>query len=401
MPKRTKTPSTPPQPKNEIAPAVPAPLAPALHPQIGQAANAYAAAAVFDDYLRRKADNTLRAQRADLATFAAFLAEINSFNTENAEGSTTEDTEDTERKDEGTERGERDRGGKSKEGAGYAMRKGPAAEELQTAPEAWRGVTWGLVDGFVRHLLRQGYAVESVNRKLSTLKCYAKLAGKAGVLPEAELVRIALITGYGSKEGKRMDARRPTSRVGDKKAAAVSLSYEQACALKRQPADTPQGRRDALLLCLLLDHGLRVGELAALQVEEMDLAAGTLTFYREKVDVTQTHALSQDAAAALAAYCTAGDAPTGGPLLRASLKNGALSHAGMSARAITARVRLLGEAVGVSGLSAHDCRHYWATRAAHMGTDAFVLRDAGGWSSLAMPARYVESAQVANARVKL
>lgn len=400
MPKRTTQPIPLPQPKHESAPAAPAPLAPALHPQIGHAANAYAAAAVFDDYLRRKADNTLRAQRADLASFAAFLGELTAFNTEGTEGSTIEYTEGTEKKERG-EREERNARDTSKERGAYAMRSGPGAEEMQTSPEAWRGVTWGLVDGFVRHLLRQGYAVESVNRKLSTIKCYAKLAGKAGILPEAELVRISLMTGYGSKEGKRMDARRPTSRRGDKKAAPVSLTHEQAAALKRQHADTPQGRRDALLCCLLLDHGLRVGELAALRAEEIDLAAGTFTFYREKVDMTQTHALSEDAGAALAAYVAAGDAPAAGPLLRASLKSGALSHAGMTDRAITARVRLLGEAAGISGLSAHDCRHYWATRAARMGTDAFVLRDAGGWSSLAMPARYVESAQVANARVKL
>ena len=35
------------------------------------------------------------------------------------------------------------------------------------------------------------------------------------------------------------------------------------------------------------------------------------------------------------------------------------------------------------------------------GTDAFALRDAGGWSSLAMPSRYVEAAQIANAGVNL
>ena len=73
----------------------------------------------------------------------------------------------------------------------------------------------------------------------------------------------------------------------------------------------------------------------------------------------------------------------------------------MSERAITERVRVLGEAVGVTGLSAHDCRHYWATRAASQGTDPFALRDAGGWSSLAMPSRYVEAAAIANERVKL
>jgi integrase len=73
----------------------------------------------------------------------------------------------------------------------------------------------------------------------------------------------------------------------------------------------------------------------------------------------------------------------------------------MSARAITARVRELGEAVGVKGLSAHDCRHYWATRAAREGTPIDRLQDAGGWASPAMPLRYVEAAKIANEGVKL
>ena len=40
----------------------------------------------------------------------------------------------------------------------------------------------------------------------------------------------------------------------------------------------------------------------------------------------------------------------------------------MTARALTARVHDLGAAVGLVGLSAHDLRHYWATRAARSGT---------------------------------
>ena len=44
---------------------------------------------------------------------------------------------------------------------------------------------------------------------------------------------------------------------------------------------------------------------------------------------------------------------------------------------------------------------YWATRAASMGTDAFALRDAGGWSSLVMPSRYVDESAIANEGVKL
>jgi integrase len=325
---------------------------------LGQIANRYAGSAVFDDYLKRKAPTTLRAQLADLDTLAEYLRAL---------GLAEHDLD---------------------------------AGRLQHSPAAWRGVTWGLVDGFVRWMLQQGYAISTVNRKLSTIKVYAKLAAKAGVIPAEELALIKGVSGYSRKEGKRVDQRRPQARVGAKKAANVSLTREQARALLDQP-NTPQGRRDALLMRLLLDHGLRVGELAGLQVDDADLDAGAFTFYRPKVDKAQTHRMTAGTRQAMARWFAYGDAPASGPLLRASHKGGRLGKPGMSARAITAWVRHLGEQIGVTGLSAHDCRHYWATTAARHGTDAFVLRDAGGWNSLAMPARYVEAQAIANQGVLL
>lgn len=331
----------------------------------GQVANHYAAGDSFAEYLGRKADNTLRAQRCDLATWAEYLCAAT-------------------------------------DGAAC-----PGAETLQTSPAAWSGVTWGLVKGFAQWMLSEGYAIGTLNRHLATVRIYCKLAAQAGVIAPTEAAMIRTVQGYGGKEARRIDerraaTRRPTRRnggVASKKAAHVTISPDQAKALKAQP-DTPQGRRDAVLMALLLDHGLRVGELVLLQVTDFDLKRGTFTFYRPKVDKTQTHKLTTDAARAVAAWIASGDAPAMGQLLRGSRKGGKL-EGGMSERAVSDRVRVLGEAVGLEGLSAHDCRHYWATRAASQGTDPFALRDAGGWSSLAMPSRYVEAAAIANERVKL
>lgn len=323
----------------------------------GQVANTYAAVDAFADYTMRKAQNTLDAQLSDLANFASYLCEATN-------------------------------------GADC-----PDAETLQTTPGAWRGVTWGLVAGFVRWMLGQGYAVGSINRKLSTVKVYTKLAAQAGAIDAQESALIRTVGGYGGKEAKRIDERRDTARISTKKAEHVSISADQAAALKNQP-DTPQGRRDAVIMALLLDHGLRVGELVGLEVAAFDIRAGTFAFYRPKVDKTQTHRMTTDTVRAVAVWL-ATDAPAIGPLLRGSRKGGELADAGMVERSVSERVRVLGEAVGLHGLSAHDCRHYWASRAASQGTDTFALRDAGGWASLAMPSRYVEAATIANERVKL
>ena len=243
-------------------------------------------------------------------------------------------------------------------------------------------------------MVAQGDAVGSINVRLSTVKTYAKLATKAGVLSAEELAMIRTVAGYAHKEARRMDERRETSRRGRKKSVAVHISQKQAKKLKSQP-DTPQGRRDALLMCLLLDHGLRVGEVARLQMSDIDLRGGEMRFLRPKVDKVQTHRLSADTLRALHAWFESGNAPGTGCLLRGSRKGGALTTAGMSERSISGRVRGLGEQVGIQGLSAHDCRHYWATYWARK-VDVLRLQEAGGWSSLAMPRRYVEDSEIAN-----
>lgn len=320
-----------------------------------QSADAAAAARVFAAYRERKSHNTVRRHDADLDLFASYL-----------------------------------------EAAG--LRCG----DLATTPAAWEHVTWGLVQGFVVWMSDRGYAVGSINVRLSTVKAYAKLAVQAGAIAPTTYALIKTVAGYRHVEGRNLDRQRETTRVGAKKASAILISKAQALALKEQP-DTPQGRRDALLLAILLDHGLRCSEVALLKIEDFDLRAGTFTFYRPKVHKTQTHKLMPDALRAAYSYLLA-DAPKSGPLLLGSHEDGTLGGT-MGERAINARVGVLGERLSedlrVVGLSPHDLRHYWATMAARAGTSVKALQDAGGWSSPAMPLRYVESAQIANHGVLL
>ena len=320
----------------------------------GEAANHHARRNAFEDYLSRKADNTIRAHRSGLARFAEFLivAQV------------------------------------------YQGDPNTHAAQLMSDPTAWQGVTFGIVEGFRNWLVVQGEAVATINLRLSTLKVFTKLAFKAGVIDATENALIRTVNGYAGKEAKRLNERRDTTRRGRKKEQHTAITDKQAKRLKHQP-DTPQGRRDAVILCLLLDHGLRCGEVAGLQVSNLDLKAGEMRFYRPKVDKEQTHKLSADTARALAAWFDSGEAPAAGPLLRGSRKGGHLTNAGMSENAISDRVRVLGKALGIERLSAHDLRHYWATFWADK-VDLFRLQEAGGWSSLVMPRRYVEEAQIAN-----
>jgi len=272
--------------------------------------------------------------------------------------------------------------------------------DLANDPRAWRPVTWGLVEAFVKWQLKEGYAIKSINVRLSTVKTYARMAMQCGTVTPQEYALIRAVQGYSFREQVRIDQKRPVTRIGFKKEEPVKLTPEQAQELKEQPP-TPQGRRDRLLMCLLLDHGLRVGEVAGLSAPDLDAAEGVLRFFRPKVNKEQVHRLTRETLQAVKDCLANHELLPGGLLLRRSMKNAELGAPGMSERAITARVRLLGERLGITGLSAHDCRHYWATSAARHGTDPFVLQEAGGWSSLAMPRRYVEENDIANQGVKL
>ncbi|MCD4687493.1 MAG: tyrosine-type recombinase/integrase [Anaerolineae bacterium] len=312
--------------------------------QAGQLANQEALDNIFADYQARRSENTLRRQVADLALFARYLA--------------------------------------------ARATPLPSSEILMRNSASWRGVTWGLVAGFVAWQLEQGYAINSINARLSTVKIYCRLAAQAGVIPPTELALIKEVSGFSYAEGVNVDRQRAVTRVGAKKQAAVSLTSDQAAQLKQRP-DTWQGWRDRVLLCLLIDHGLRASEVADLQTEDVDLEYGLLTFYRRKIRQTQKHELSPDTLEALKGY----DMPGTGPLLWSSTKGGHRRGPGMSVRAINQRVGMLGAQVGVEGLSPHDLRHSWATQHADQ---PFQLLKAGGWCSLATVMRYIHASEIAN-----
>ena len=303
--------------------------------QAASAADRAAARALFADYRARRAQQTIRRQDADLACFAAYLA---------------------------------------------AAQAAPSGD-LATDPLAWSAVSWGLVAGFLVWQGQQGYAIGSINVRLATVKSYAKLATQAGALAADAYALIALVPGYRVSEGRRVDAKRDmTRKAGAKKAEPTSITREQAALLKAQPEP-----RDALLMALLLDHGLRIGEVLLLRVKDFDRARGVLRFFRPKVDKVQQHHLSGAVLAALDAGALDGE-------------DGAIFG---SERTIRRRVLAFGEAIGLATLSPHDCRHAWATFATRAGTPIKALQDAGGWSSPAMPLRYAESEAIANTGVRL
>ncbi|PIE28341.1 hypothetical protein CSA57_14385 [candidate division KSB3 bacterium] len=356
----------------------------------GQVANEAAQHHAFHDYHLRRSKNTIATHRAGLVAWVRYLQAVGAAGSlRHTAVSWVADNFDENGRNEIQQYAE-------------AINTSPltvsAALYCQSEPAAWTGTTWGLVEGFVKWLLNEGYSVATVNQRLSSLKVYLRLATKAGVIPVEEHALMREVRGYGRTEGKRVDERREQTRVGHKKAEAVVLTDAQVRQLKREHDDTPQGVRDRLLLCLFLDLGLRASEVAGLKCD--DFADGRVTVYRKKTDTTDTLQLSPDIIAAMQAYqpYIRGEDT---PLFRGSRKNKQLTNGNMSQRAISNRIRLLGQdLLGVWELSPHDLRHTWATHAAKHN-DPFALRDAGGWTNMQTPSRYVERRKVANEGIEL
>jgi integrase len=177
------------------------------------------------------------------------------------------------------------------------------------------------------------------------------------------------------------------TRKDYEKAEPALLDAGQITAIKRQP-DTPIGRRDKLLVCLALDHGLRVSELVLLQRTGFYLEAGTVTFDRPETGQRATLTLSDETLEAARMYF-GGDSPGFGNLWQPSLSG---KHA--STRTIVNRIRELGKRIGIDNLSPDDLRHTWATNAAK-NTPLDQLIYAGGWTSVTSALPYIEKAKIA------
>lgn len=205
--------------------------------------------------------------------------------------------------------------------------------------EAWQSITADMVQKFIAHRIDSGAAVNTVNQSLSTIKRYARLAVATGVLHEIELAKIYAI------HGLRI--------VGNVVVSKSDIARLQDC------PDTPQGRRDRLLINLLCNHGIPVTALANLQVHDIHLPTGTLRMTQASTAYRQCYQLSAETIESLFAYLYCIGAPQTGWLLRSSNSNGRLANGKMSPRAIHKRVSVLGMAAGIEKLTPRILHNYW------------------------------------------
>ena len=323
--------------------------------RIGQAANTAAAANLFDDYIERKAGNTRARYNQALNGFGIFLETL-----------------------------------------GYS-------NQGMTDSKEWAGITFGLVEAYKRAQLQAGYSINTTNQNTYIIKAFANLAAQAGIIPADEIIKITTVKGYKSSEATHINEQRTqagtATRIGSKKEHSATITRTQARMLKAQPTDTVQGKRNALLMALLLDHGARISEVISLKGDDIDISNRTVTFHRTKTNRIDTHLLTADSYQAAVNYLALVKPEPGKSIWIGINKGGSISGT-FGKLAAQKTVKSLGREIGIE-ISAHDCRHYYATAAHRAGSSSIDIMRAGGWTSPAMLSRYIETDQIQNANIRL
>lgn len=182
----------------------------------------------------------------------------------------------------------------------------------------------------------------------------------------------------------------PTAKVGSPKrprSIPKAISVEDVEELLSVPGDDVLGRRDRAVLELLYGTGLRISELVALDVDDVDLDGRVVLVRMGKGSKSRRVPLGREATKALAAYVSqarpqlaakARRAVSGGALFL-NARGGRLSRQGCW--------KVLKGYARVAGLedqvSPHTLRHSFATHMLDGGADIRVVQELLGHASLA------------------
>lgn len=178
----------------------------------------------------------------------------------------------------------------------------------------------------------------------------------------------------------------------------------RACAVTSQsrlPGDSDavsrklRGQRDEAILRFMIETGARAGEVVALTVDDVDLAAGVATIRRGKGGKGRVVPFGAEAAAAISRYLRQSRARhrlASTPALWLGDRGKAFSYDGLH-RALKARA----DAAGVLGFHPHRLRHTAAHRWLAAGGSESGLIAVAGWTRPDMLMRYTRAQASARA----
>lgn len=247
--------------------------------------------------------------------------------------------------------------------------------------DAWRGTqleTDQVCAAYLSQLFEAGKSPAVAAQVVAAVQFRARLVGGPGPVGPATA---RVLAGF-----RRQGADRGRGQV-------TGLRWEQADAAAAVAANGGKrlaGLRDAALIAVMSDALLRVAEVEALDVAEVDLDAQTVTIRRSKTDqegagvVLYLGAPTRDR---VQAWLDAAGI-TDGALFRAVTKGGTV-RGRLGGRDIRRRVVARATAVGIGGrVSGHSLRVGAAQSLAAAGASVVEMQTAGRWRSPQMPGLY-------------
>ena len=221
-----------------------------------------------------------------------------------------------------------------------------------------------LIRGFLGELYRQGQARASVARKVSALRTFVRYLRREGWI-ESDPAALAVAP----KREQKVPAH---------------LSVDEMSRLLDAPdASTPLGRRDRAILELFYASGIRLSELVALDLEDVDLS-GRMVRVMGKGRKERIVPFNPKAGAALRAWLRDRVALTAGDALFVNARGGRLT--GRSVQRLVGRyVRSCSTRFGISP---HALRHSFATHLLQAGADLRTIQELLGHVQLSTTQRY-------------
>lgn len=236
-----------------------------------------------------------------------------------------------------------------------------------------------LLLAFRADMLERDLSASTINVKMSAVRKLINEAKRAGVVSAEDAAQMTDIP----------NVRQQGTRLGN------WLTKEQAKELLAVPdRSTLKGKRDYVILALLVGCALRRNELAKLEVETLQLREGrwVLADLCGKGRRIRTVAVPLWAKQGINAWMTAAGIEDG-RLLRRVTKVGKLKGDGLSDWAVWSVVEQAAKEIGIERFGAHDLRRTCAKLCRKAGGDLEQIKFLLGHSSIQTTERYLGSEQ--------
>lgn len=249
----------------------------------------------------------------------------------------------------------------------------PPEEDHLLAVTAWTDLSDAHLNAFLLQLRSRDYAPSTVARKTAALKSFCSFLRKHGDM--------------GTDIGKNLSSPKVDRYV------PKAVSHDDALRLLEQPVrDTPnrpESVRDKAMLEVLYGTGMRVSELVALDVEDIDLERGEVRC-QGKAGRSRVVPLSPRAIETVKVYCDEARARLVQDETRALFVN----HRGgrLTRQGFWLILKSYAERAGIDAMTPHTLRHSYAIQALRNGAELRDIQRHLGHVSIATTQVYRELA---------